>query len=73
MALRSPERSALVGGALVVSAFLLRVAIVSEILATWWSFFFFFFFFFNVLFGVFFFFFFFFFSRFGLPFCFLLR
>ena len=49
MALRSPERSALVGGALVVSAFLLRVAIVSEILATWWSFFFFFFFFFQGL------------------------
>ena len=41
MALRSPERSALVGGALVVSAFLLRVAIVSEILATCFFFFFF--------------------------------
>jgi hypothetical protein len=31
--LRSPERSALVGGALVVSAFLLSTAIVSESLA----------------------------------------
>ena len=40
MALRKPERSALVGGALVVRAFLLSTAIVSAILATWWFFFF---------------------------------
>ena len=40
VALRSPERSALVGGALVVRAFLLRLTIVSESLPTLGVFFF---------------------------------